>query len=79
MNSNYPPGAEFDPNAPWNQVDKEEEVEVLVSITMSRVVTVTVSENYTDESLKAAVNDKFGEPEKNFPDYDIDDYTVMLN
>jgi hypothetical protein len=77
MNSNYPPGAEFDPNAPWNQVDRE--VEVLVSITMSRVVTVTVSENYTEESLKTAVNDELGEPEKNFPQYDIDDYTVMLN
>lgn len=77
MNSNYPPGAEFDSNAPWKE--DYEEVEVLVSITMSRVVTVTMPKDSTSYTLKDAVNDELGKPEKNFPEYDIDDYVVMLN
>ena len=37
----YPPGAEHDPNAPWNQVDPEpRKVEVTVSITLSKTVEV---------------------------------------
>lgn len=77
MNSNYPPGAEFDSRAPWKE--EYEEVEVLVSITMSKVVNVLVPKNNDSYNLKEVVNHSLGEPEKNFPEYDIDDYVVMLN
>lgn len=41
----YPPGAEHDPNAPWNQVDNpEREIEVTVSVTLSKTVKIKVSD-----------------------------------
>lgn len=41
----YPPGAEFDPDAPWNQNDPEEkEFKVTVSQTLSKNTTVTTSD-----------------------------------
>ena len=41
----YPPGAEFDPNAPWNQKElPEKEIEVTVSITLSKTVKIKVSD-----------------------------------
>ena len=41
----YPPGAEHDPNAPYNQVDQpEKEIEVLVSVTLSKTVKIRVSD-----------------------------------
>lgn len=45
----YPPGAEFDPNAPYNQHENpEEEFEITVSQTLSKAVTVFTS-NYNLE------------------------------
>ena len=45
MNSNVPIGADNDPNAPWNQGDNpEKEVEVTVSITLSKTVKIKVSD-----------------------------------
>ena len=45
----YPAGAEYDPKAPWNQVDPEpREIEVTVSITLSKTVEVEVTD-YTAE------------------------------
>lgn len=41
----YPPGAEHDPNAPYNQVDlPEREVEVTISVTLSKTVKVRVND-----------------------------------
>lgn len=41
----YPPGAEHDPKAPWNQFDlPEKEIEVLVSVTLSKTVKIRVSD-----------------------------------
>lgn len=41
----YPPGAEHDIRAPWNEKDiPEKEVEVYVSITLSKTVKVKVSD-----------------------------------
>ena len=41
----YPPGAEFDPNAPYNQKElPEKEIEVTVSITLSKNVKIKVSD-----------------------------------
>lgn len=45
----YPPGAEFDPNAPWNQVDLPyREIEVTVSITLSKTIKVSVNDYKVD-------------------------------
>lgn len=41
----YPPGAEHDPNAPWNQEENpEREIEVTVSVTLSKTIKVKVSD-----------------------------------
>lgn len=46
----YPPGAEFDPRAPYNQVDlPEKEIEVTISVTLSKTVKVTVDDYEVDE------------------------------
>lgn len=43
--SNYPPGAANDPNAPYNQVENPEvEIDVTVSITLSKTVQVLVTD-----------------------------------
>lgn len=45
MCDNYPPGAAYDPNAPYNQCEPEErEIEVTVSITLSKTVTISVTD-----------------------------------
>lgn len=45
----YPPGAEFDPNAPWNQSEPEErEFDCLCSQTLSKTVEI-LSSDYTEE------------------------------
>lgn len=49
----YPAGAEFDPNAPWNQSDPpEKEIDVLVSVTLSKTVKVKVSDYEVIDSGK---------------------------
>lgn len=49
----YPAGAEFDPNAPWNQSDPpEKEIDVLVSVTLSKTVKVKVSDYKVIDSGK---------------------------
>lgn len=48
--NNYPAGAEYDPNAPWNQVDPEpRKIEVTVSITLSKTVEVEVTDYIAKE------------------------------
>lgn len=49
---NYPMGANT-PNAPWNQVDSpEKEIEVTVSVTLSKTVRVSVSDYEITDSEK---------------------------
>lgn len=63
----YPPGAEHDPNAPWNQVNNpEREIEVTVSITLSKTVKVRVSDYKITDSGK-------DEDDKCFEDIDYSD------
>lgn len=46
----YPPGAEFDPRAPYNQVDlPEKEIEVTISVTLSKTVKVMVDDYEVEE------------------------------
>lgn len=41
----YPVGTEYDPNSPWNQKENQErEIEVTASITLSKTVTIKVSD-----------------------------------
>lgn len=48
----YPPGAEFNPNAPWNQVDiPDKEIKVTVSVTLSKTVKVNVNDYKIDGGL----------------------------
>lgn len=46
----YPPGAEFDPNAPWNQANlPEKEIEVTISVTLSKTMKVMVNDYKVEE------------------------------
>ena len=48
----YPAGAEYDPRAPWNQVEpKPKKVEVTVSITLSKTVEVEVTDYIAEEDI----------------------------
>lgn len=63
----YPPGAEFDPFAPYNQVDPpEREFDLDVSLTMSKTATV-VSDNYDEYYSYASVN----EPQKTYEEQEF--------
>lgn len=45
MPSNYPPGAEYDPNAPYNETTiPDRDFDVKVTETLSRVTTVTTND-----------------------------------
>lgn len=56
----YPAGAEHDPNAPYNQVDNpEKEIEVTVSITLSKTVKVSVSDYEITDSGRDEDGDYF--------------------
>lgn len=51
-NYNYPVGAEYDPKAPWNQVDPEpRKIKVTVSITLSKTLEVEISDYTTEEEV----------------------------
>lgn len=46
----YPPGAEFDPRAPWNEVEyPDKEIEVTISVTLSKTVKVMVDDYEVEE------------------------------
>lgn len=65
----YPPGAEHDPNAPWNQADNpEREIEVTVSVTLSKTVKIKVSDYEITDSGK----DEDGEYSENIDYSDCD-------
>ena len=50
--SNVPIGAEYDPNAPWNQEDpKPQKIEVTVSITLSKTVEIEVNDYTAEEDF----------------------------
>ena len=52
-NGYFPSGAEHDPNAPWNQADNpEREIEVTVSVTLSKTVKIKVSDYEITDSGK---------------------------
>ena len=81
----YPAGAEFDPRAPWNEVElPPKDVEVTVSITVSRTMKVPVRDYTIDEEgnvdfsecdLKKAVEENIRLP--NINGWDLDNFEVI--
>lgn len=98
MADNFPIGADT-PDAPWNIVEPEpQEIEVLVSVTISKRVKIDVDdyqkEEYKDENnnpcvdydfsecdLRSAVRQQIHLPEdsKEFKDWIVDDFEVMID
>lgn len=70
----YPPGAEFDENAPWNQVDPPEvDFTIKVGITLEREAVITTDEVYNDDGDwclcdDADVEGAYKETYKSIPD-----------
>ena len=82
----YPAGAEFDPRAPWNEVElPPKEVEVTVSVTISKTMKVPVGDYIIDEEgeadfsncdLKKAVEENIKLP--NTEGWILDDFEVVM-
>lgn len=61
-NYNYPMGSDT-PEAPWNQVDQPDvEIEVLVSVTLSKTVKVRVNDYIVEDD---------GDEDGRYPNYDF--------
>ena len=82
----YPAGAEFDPRAPWNEVElPPKEVEVTISAIVSKTIKVPVRDYTIDEEgnidfsecdLKKAVEENVRLP--NTKGWDLDNFEVVL-
>ena len=81
----YPAGAEFDPRAPWNEVEQPpKDIEVTISVTVSKTMKVPVRDYTIDEEgnidfsecdLKKAVEENIRLP--NINGWDLDDFEVI--
>ena len=82
----YPAGAEFDPRAPWNEVElPPKDVEVTISAIVSKTIKVPVRDYTIDEEgnidfsecdLKKAVEENIRLP--NTKGWDLDNFEVVL-
>ena len=82
----YPAGAEFDPRAPWNEVEQPpKDVEVTISAIVSKTIKVPVRDYIIDEEgnidfsecdLKKAVEENIRLP--NINGWDLDNFEVVL-
>ena len=82
----YPAGAEFDPRAPWNEIElPPKEVEVTVSVTISKTMKVPVRDytideegniDFSDCDLKKAVEENVRLP--NTKGWDLDNFEVVM-
>ena len=82
----YPAGAEFDPRAPWNEVElPPKEVEVTISAIVSKTMKVPVRDYTIDEEgeidfsncdLKKAVEENVRLP--NTKGWDLDNFEVVM-
>lgn len=77
--SNYPLMSQSDwDRAPWNEKEsKEVKVDVTISQTLSRTVTVTVPENYDDYDLREAVRNQVFLPSDTNSEWEEDDFEVI--
>ena len=81
----YPAGAEFDPRAPWNEVElPPKDVEVTISAIVSKTIKVPVRDYIIDEEgnidfsecdLKKAVEENIRLP--NTKGWDLDNFEVI--
>ena len=81
----YPAGAEFDPRAPWNEVElPPKEVEVTISAIVSKTMKVPVRDytideegniDFSDCDLKKAVEENIRLP--NINGWDLDNFEVI--
>ena len=81
----YPAGAEFDPRAPWNEVElPPKDVEVTISAIVSKTMKVPVRDYTIDEEgnidfsecdLKKAVEENIRLP--NINGWDLDNFEVI--
>ena len=81
----YPAGAEFDPRAPWNEVElPPKDVEVTISAIVSKTMKVPVRDYTIDEEgnidfsecdLKKAVEENIRLP--NTKGWDLDNFEVI--
>ena len=82
----YPAGAEFDPRAPWNEVEQPpKDIEVTISAIVSKTIKVPVRDYIIDEEgnidfsecdLKKAVEENIRLP--NINGWDLDNFEVVL-
>ena len=82
----YPAGAEFDPRAPWNEVElPPKDVEVTISAIVSKTMKVPVRDYTIDEEgnidfsecdLKKAVEENVRLP--NTKGWDLDNFEVVI-
>ena len=82
----YPAGAEFDPRAPWNEVElPPKDVEVTISAIVSKTMKVPVRDYTIDEEgnidfsecdLKKAVEENIRLP--NTKGWDLDNFEVVI-
>lgn len=86
-NYNYPIGADTT-DAPWNQVEHpEKEVEVTISVTLSKTTKVRVNDykmgedgyDFSDCNLKRVVEDQIPLPQDNFVDWNLDEMEVICD
>ena len=82
----YPAGAEFDPRAPWNEVElPPKDVEVTISAIVSKTMKVPVRDytideegniDFSDCDLKKAVEENIRLP--NTKGWNLDNFEVVL-
>lgn len=66
----FPPGAEFDPSAPYNQVDPpEKDFDIAVSCSLSKDTTIT-TDDYD------VIGDDYFVPNNALDDYSKEEYTI---
>ena len=83
----YPIGAEFDPKAPYNEeIIPDKEVEVTISVTLSKTVKITVNDYTIDEEgycdfsecdLHKAVKKQIKLPQQLCEDWEVDEFEII--
>ena len=83
----YPIGAEFDPKAPYNEeIIPDKEVEVTISVTLSKTVKITVNDYTIDEEgycdfsecdLHKAVKEQIKLPQQLCEDWEVDEFEII--
>ena len=83
----YPIGAEFDPKAPYNeQIIPDKEIEVTISVTLSKTVKITVNDCIIDEEgypdfsecdLHKAVKEQIKLPQQLCEDWEVDEFEII--